>query len=101
MLYRKKYIFNKTIKFKKFIKKTLILKIKKSFLSNYKQNYIKRLSFLMQKKRSNKHKDFYNSQNSLLCLFLSIKKVPSKKIAFSRFYYVKHANSLLLAGFQK
>lgn len=101
MLYRKKYLFNKTIKFKKFFSRTLKTKIIKSFINNYKQHYIKRVSFLLQRRKTNRHKDFYNSQNSLICCFLSVKKVPSKKIAFSRFYYVRNANSLLLAGYQK
>lgn len=101
MIFRKKYLDLKTIQHKKQLSNSLTVKLTKSFQYNFFLEYKKRLSFFLQKDLKNKHLNFYNSQNKLRCGITFSKRVAFKNLNFSRFYLVRHANSLVLSPFQK
>ena len=101
MIYRKKYLDKKLIKYRLENKKNLKKKLISSFRKNYYQCYNKRLSFFIQNFYTNSNLRFYNSQNKLQCNIMYSTRVPNSKILVSRFFLIKNSNSLLLGGYQK
>lgn len=101
MIYRKKYLDLKFLKFNNFNKNLLLKKLIKSFKKNYKQNYKKRLSFFTQEFYTTHNKQFYISQSKLYCPIMYSSKVPSSKTLVSRFFLVKNSDRNLFGGYQK
>ena len=101
MIYRKKNLDFFNIQLNKVINKTLSKKLKQSFKRNYYQAYNKRLAFFLQNFYTNKHKNFYFSQNKIICFITFSSKVSNSKLLLSRFFLTKHVDKLLLGGIQK
>lgn len=101
MIYRKKYVDIKKIQYFNFKYKNLNKLLISSFKNNFYQNYMKRISFYIQKFNVNSNKQFYQSQNKLYCPITFSKKVPNKKIMYSRFYLIKNLNGLIIPPYQK
>lgn len=76
-------------------------KLIKSFLKNFDIKPISRLSFIFQKRFTNKNHFFYSSQNKLQCPLSFSFSVPNKRIQHSRFYLNKALDRLMHGGYQK
>jgi len=101
MVYRKKYVDKFILRYKIAEKSKLSNKLILSFKKNYNVCYKKRIGLFINKLYTNKDNRFYNSQNKAVCFMTYSPKVPNANLNLSRFYLVKHSNSLLLSGFQK
>lgn len=101
MIYRKKWLDKKFINYNNTVSNNLNRKLILSFKKNYYQNYSKRISFFIQDFYTNKNLKFYNSQNKLQCSLTYSTKVPTSRLMVSRFYLIRHSNSLLIGNYQK
>lgn len=81
-----------------YINKELWLKIQKSLLRNHYNHYKLRLSFTVDKSEQSlySHNRYFKTFQKLICPYTLSKKVPSKRMQFSRFFLNKQINTLKL-----
>lgn len=101
MIKRGKHLGFKRMRYNFWEPTILQTKLTKSFLKNFDILPINRLSWIFQKRYTNKSHTFYWSQNKLQCPFSFSFSVPNKRIQHSRFYLNKALDRLMHGGYQK
>jgi len=101
MIRRSKHLGFKQMRFNSWEPYKLQRLLTKSFLKNFDILPKFRLSFIFQKRFTNKQHQFYWSQNKLQCPFSFSFSVPNKRIQHSRFYLNKALDRLMHGGYQK